>query len=968
MDYYRKYELPETYQRYKGYTEQFSKWLWDTAEKRGLEIAQAQDETVKHKKRRVPVSQLLTMTKEIAGSGVPLDDVSGLADLNDAIRSRKEVKIWYETHARADEGHSFIIGTLIQARQILKDMFHQGVKEHDVYDEDRATTIFVGFTSNDDFAENDQDELATFSQVPTSEFEETMQCNSDQAKKKSQKGAAAKIRCKEEVELEQNLHVLCFLYDLYQHRQVIRQLWSDFVNREIDFVTAAIPTDMALATIKQNVASLIEDLEETGGRSLETIIKELQKKPASVGLRNASIAESANIDTGQAGGLENDIFCTYAIKHVEEYIRLKRSRSSTQPPQATVKHKKTDQDTIPETSQGIEGSYPHMDFLLFFDQLRIRKLRPPIIDNFTRSMIEASKRPSSWLPFGFQIILDIQGCLLSTDSEKEDFFHDINEEFFHITDMIRDHCDYEDNMWALGHKPEYMSLGDTKFSNVFLKPAQEIMDWTEQMRQSSNPEVEAKGKVLPMEFISMHPLMSSLVLYHFRRLYNSIAIGKIQWFIVALCHLYNACRQVGGLNVIWPDLEYIMDTQGAKRIFVGNRPTEPRSFYNRLCLGMASSSRSTAKDHTSRNGLWARADKETKAKRGLPPLLPLECKIRDYYYNYKIQDRWIRLHNLYAHINSDHNSVAEVTDPTELCNLHKVDPSSEFTTFAHSLQPKSARKNRRTKNKATTVPIPTFSPLSNTYASLLTSLKASLRAHELHGRFDYLSFYRRAFNFVLHIRDNVLFIDSKALTQLEFKQDDTSSYRLLSRLLESLRDIPKNKNRSKEDTERLEKEKEESMLQLHKIADLMGTMIAEEGGAELCEAEMRLRSYREPDEPPQRNRTALVTNRFTYCSTKSPKRYARVVLVGGATYLYCGTSMRKVAMSSLIRLVEKKLQPILLPCRGCCLSEKTHVRAKVEMSVDNNVLAVVGSNNKSDLKEVNDPIWEDIDSLMLKTE
>ena len=105
MDYYRINELPETYKLYKARTAYFEKWMLETAKKRRLEIAEQAEVYAKQaalnqrkkgqsKPHHIPYSYMVPMAEAITKSGVPDEDVTGLADLKDAIRLRKEVNQW----------------------------------------------------------------------------------------------------------------------------------------------------------------------------------------------------------------------------------------------------------------------------------------------------------------------------------------------------------------------------------------------------------------------------------------------------------------------------------------------------------------------------------------------------------------------------------------------------------------------------------------------------------------------------------------------------------------------------------------------------------------------------------------------------------------------------------------------------------------------------------------------------------
>lgn len=66
--------------------------------------------------------------------------------------------------------------------------------------------------------------------------------------------------------------------------------------------------------------------------------------------------------------------------------------------------------------------------------------------------------------------------------------------------------------------------------------------------------------------------------------------------------------------------------------------------------------------------------------------------------------------------------------------------------------PKS--KNRRKKKPR--IRIPDFEKVEDKYSALFLAMGTELSPHELHGNFDYLSFFRRANEIVLRIRNEVL--------------------------------------------------------------------------------------------------------------------------------------------------------------------------------------------------------------------
>lgn len=393
-------------------------------------------------------------------------------------------------------------------------------------------------------------------------------------------------------------------------------------------------------------------------------------------------------------------------------------------------------------------------------------------------------------------------------------------------------------MWATETPPEYMSTGTTKFSNLFIPTMQSNLAWLKQLTDEKPTGTGSPGDEFNNHvFITLHPTLGGLVMYHYHKYYQSLAIQKVQWFVTAFAHLYNACRQIGGLTVPWHDLDFIIKMQGTKRIFIADPPTNPNLFYNRLTLAMCSSTRWLSKDYY---GKWKRAPKEVIAKRGFRTHFPLEAKIREYYGCNSNDDRWIRLHNLFAHLKKALEKQVEESpekDPDAMLK-DREDLQEAFSSIVSEITPPKPR-NRNKRKKSPRVKPPDFSRIDCIHAKLLGIASAELQDHELHANFDYLSFFRRAFALVTRVRSAILWNESKELTTLGTKFQDPTNFDLLIDLFRSLQIKAKDETIQVEGNE-LSKDVV-ATDQLKKIAKVMEDLICEEGDAELKSAKQNMR-------------------------------------------------------------------------------------------------------------------------------
>jgi hypothetical protein len=848
MDFYQRNELPETVKRYKMYTDAFQEWLMETAIQRGVENAAHIAEQAKRKKKgkksyKISVEQQEILVDGIAYTNEPLIDTSGLRDLQDAIRSRKEVTQFHELSRSLDTGHSFFNSVLENAHTRLAKLITlipMRLKAQEL--EDDASTFTVCLFNKDEAEdiENATEEIV----LEEAGHEKRQEDNREDT------GTACKRRrtdnplSRQEVELQRDFLVLCFLYELNRVREVVQEVWMLYHQEALSVITAALVTDLVQSYIQQNVAALVEDLDSYDYElqlPLSEIVQQLYTKLAA--------SEASPIVKSAAPELSDKalrhLLCIDAIRHLEVYLNPTPS---------------TKDDKISSNDR----KFSPLQFLQHFDAVLQGKVELPIWDKFTEAMIQRTKKSDAYLSFGFQIVLDVH------EMTREDYtkiFKDVTQHGFDIAQLIRTHVDYEDYMWEIGKKPDYMSYSNMKFSNVYLSSMHALLKWIQELLKTDNQAERGVG-INTGVFVTIHSTLAGLSMWNFHRTYHGFSIAKVRWFITTLAHLYNAAAEVGGLDYAWPDLDYIIEMHGVDRVFVGGPPVNPREFLERYCMSTCVSSRIAAKDYRPTGKYLPPVSAEMKKKRGLIPHFPLEDAIAKYYGPDEKGERWLRRHAIFncLHqlakddadglnqlINEDANGLhrlesetgiqelGEVQDNFRLLNEMRLQKLKElqntFSSIATRIAP-SRSKNRR--NNPPRVPTPNFAQADDTYATLFRAMRSELESHELHSNFDYLSFYRRAYDLVLSIRSEVLFDNASQLARRgDIKEDQNpNNQTLLVELFSALKTKPKNK---KVKTSGDEMSTEVVPLeQLKRITKILEAVISKEGSVELDRARMRL--------------------------------------------------------------------------------------------------------------------------------
>jgi hypothetical protein len=334
---------------------------------------------------------------------------------------------------------------------------------------------------------------------------------------------------------------------------------------------------------------------------------------------------------------------------------------------------------------------------------------------------------------------------------------------------------------------------------------------------------------------------------HYNQSYHQTAIAKIQWFIVGIAHLYNAVRQIDGLGLSWPDLDFIIEAQGPGRIFRGGPPTDPNDFLNCYLLSGSVSLAAMVSDFPIRHtGKYLpRVSRAARAKRGLMSETPLERLIYDFYGSDLKHDRWVERHAILHHLHEQKEASGSTSESGEVSQKLK-DLRAAFAALVTKVSPPKPRRKGKNKDK---VKNPDFKKQDETYPGLFETMREELQSQELHSNFDYLSFYRRAYDLILRIREEVLFSNEvQVYRNANVAQDQTPTNStpdnsiLLTDLFGALQIQPKTKKEMEAEAEGPGQELSTQVVplkQLIGVGDLMAALIREKGSTELERAKLR---------------------------------------------------------------------------------------------------------------------------------
>ncbi|KAK5151131.1 hypothetical protein LTS14_009627 [Recurvomyces mirabilis] len=150
-------------------------------------------------------------------------------------------------------------------------------------------------------------------------------------------------------------------------------------------------------------------------------------------------------------------------------------------------------------------------------------------------------------------------------------------------------------------------------------------EWTQEDKIGKHP-ISRTTHVQPKPFhlLKNQPVLAGLLVFYLNMQLNDGGLQLCNGWGTAVypAHLYNAIHHGAGFKQEWDDIDYVLDTHSASRIFVGAPPTEPQDFLKRFTLALGVSASNLARNR--RPGGTALITAAKKGPRGLKTTSPVK--------------------------------------------------------------------------------------------------------------------------------------------------------------------------------------------------------------------------------------------------------------------------------------------------------------------------------------------------------
>ena len=395
--------------------------------------------------------------------------------------------------------------------------------------------------------------------------------------------------------------------DMNQVKAHLEWIWSNYKSGNFDLVAAAIATNTAIDLVRNMTEDVLPLLEKNGGcgTMLERfyILQCLMK-----GIDEASL---------RVAGKDNFNYETWGIASDTYYgaYRFLNAFSDVLEPGDVPLYKEGmfgyfDPATDHSAKSGPEIFADDRALLMpFFTELvtAIRLVKDwPIKDEFFCGMEELSQ--TGTIPFygvfATQIFLDI-AYVLGPDISKP--FLALQQQTDFIYNDVKSHFDFQEKL-KISNWP---ASNDSELRNL-----QQGIQWIQEdpVRQVQARLYHRMGQA-PADtetnrIFRMSPVLSGLMLYHFRGRYHKagLALANNGGSVQCCQHLYNSLRQQKLIQSTWLDMDVLYANLGAESFYVGGKaPQTLGDCFKKFNLQMGTSAAAMSKSRRRNTPLVSRA-------------------------------------------------------------------------------------------------------------------------------------------------------------------------------------------------------------------------------------------------------------------------------------------------------------------------------------------------------------------------
>lgn len=597
--------LQSSYTRYKADTNTFATWLLETANQCGYRppaLSATISTAVKGKGKgkntgsdadplhySATTKDLQKLADVVASSAVTVPK-SVLTFAKRAIKLRKAVTSWFlgQGDSTHNNRHAHFITVLEQICETLEWKTNQPSKPD--AQQPPPTSEAQGDKADDDRF------LNKFAVLTVGEPQDTaVQTQTTPAE--SKKMVKVTVVEEDNHDAEESyltqlfFKTLCLLQDLNNMRTFISMTWSEYRDKKIDLMNAAVVTDSAL----QLARDLVQEVEADWRTSLTGKEENVQNIVYNLAVYNRGIDASPSAEIGLPYNKNMADIADWC--YVPTMILLDSFADVLQDNHLPVFKKghfgtynpKADRDRMSLGQKFNEDKIILLSILPEFCMFDTFKIQMPTEDAITRGLTEfaKTKKVTLWLCFASQIFLDVHHIMRHSALGA---FGDLRMSGIRIQKIVDDYLQLartypQPKFWPKEGDDEIRTIGSTVKSWIIGDLFLDIRLLSKLATVGPPPEKHA--------LFSQHAILCGLILFNLNMRMQFVGQQLVtQWYNVQqLAFLHNlVIKSPTHKDLRWPDMDAFIKIHGESHIFVGSRPKNANKSLNRLELATGISS------------------------------------------------------------------------------------------------------------------------------------------------------------------------------------------------------------------------------------------------------------------------------------------------------------------------------------------------------------------------------------------
>ncbi|KAE8371592.1 hypothetical protein BDV26DRAFT_275762 [Aspergillus bertholletiae] len=591
--------LQSSYARYKDDTNSFATWLLGAANRCGYQLdgltsaappsknANAKSKiTASYPAQYTTTIKDLQVLAEVVAKSSLIVPESVLAIAKRAVKLRKHVTSWFlgRDNTGANERHIHFITALERVCETLEWKTDKS-SNHDASQPPRTSSTDDGDVGHDI-------SLNKFAVLTVEEPQEPQQAHGTPPE--SQKVIKVELVEDDEDEDADSYYghtffkAFCLFQDLHNLRAFISHTWSEYRDKKIDLMNAALVTDSAL----QLARDLVQGMEEDWVSSTLLPDGNFQGMVFNAACITRGILPTPSVEIGLPYNKHMADVAEWC--YLPTRVILESFANVLQANHLPVFKKgyfgiydpKANREGMSLGQKFNEDKILLLQLLPEFCMIDTFGIRMLTSDSITKGLVQfcKTKQLDTWLCFASQTLLDVHHVMRHSALSA---FDDLRMSGLRIQKTIDDYL----KISKTHPKPQFWPKeGDDEIKDIhFAVDSWIIKDPFAELRRLSFPGNSVSEKHV---LLSQHSIHCGLIMFHLNIRMQSVGQQLItQWYDVQqLAFLYNLVKTQRHTNLSWPDMEAFIKIHGESHIFIGSRPKNATESLNRLELATGISS------------------------------------------------------------------------------------------------------------------------------------------------------------------------------------------------------------------------------------------------------------------------------------------------------------------------------------------------------------------------------------------